>query len=140
MEKSNVQIGFELDDLISTPIKRLTDLEDIPKQTVIEGAVEVLTKIKEAGHQIVIYTNRDASTMLETQRWLDKNKIPHHHVYFNRPKMFRIFAKDCQEFINWEETKKHLEKYDIVKKEKTLEDVNKGTVNNGVQDLRKPNG
>ena len=134
-----MQIGFELDNIICTPIKSMTDLEEISKQQVLEGAKEFLIKLKEAGHQITIMTHRDGSTALDTERWLDKNKIPYHHIMYNRPRnVFVLFAPDCRQFISWDATQKELEQYGILRADKPveIEKVQPGN-NSGIQELKK---
>jgi hypothetical protein len=137
-----VQIGFELDEIISTPVKRMTDLEEISKQEVLAGAREFLITLKEAGHQITILTHRDSSTSLDTERWLDKNKIPYHYISYNRPRnVFLLFAPDCRQFISWDDTRKELEKYGVLKEIKPVEiDTTQPGNNSGIQELKKPNG
>ena len=136
-----MQIGFELDNMICTPIKRMTDLEEISKQEVLAGAKEFLIELKNAGHQIVILTHRDASTALDTERFLDKNKIPYHHIMYNRPRnVFLLFAPDCRQFVSWEDTRKELEKYGVLKEIKPVEiDTTQPGNTSGVQELKKPN-
>ena len=134
-----MQIGFELDNIICTPIKCMTDLEEISKQEVLAGAREFLVTLKEAGHQITILTHRDSSTALDTERWLDKNKIPYHYVVYNRPRnVFLLFAPDCRQFVSWEDTRKELEKYGILREIKPIE-IEKSQPGNdsGVQELKK---
>ena len=134
-----MQLGFELDSVVCTPVKSMTDLEAISKAEVLPGAREFLVELKEAGHQIVILTHRDASTALDTERFLDKNKIPYHHIMYNRPRsVFLLFAPDCRQFINWEETRKELEKYGILREVKPIE-IEKSQPGNdtGIQELKK---
>jgi hypothetical protein len=134
-----LQIGFEIDGIISSPVKCMTDLEEIAKQEVLAGAREFLKSLKDAGHQITILTHRDSSTALDTERWMDKNQIPYHHIMYNRPRsVFLLFAPDCRQFINWDETRKELEKYGILKEVKKIELENsQPTSNTGIQELKK---
>ena len=137
-----MQIGFEIDAILCKPVKGMTNLEEIEKAEVLEGAKDFLVKIKEAGHQIIILTHRDSSTALSTERWLDKNRIPYHHILYNRPRnVFLLFAPDCRQFVNWDETRKELEKYGVLREEKPIEiDKTQPESNSGIQELKKPNG
>ena len=111
-----MQIGFEIDNLICTTVKSLTNREDISKQVPFDGAKETLDELKKQGHSIVIYTRRDASVALETEAWLSKNKIPYDQIIFGRPRQLSIFfANDCRQFINWSKVKEELIKYGFLK-------------------------
>ena len=103
-----MRIGLEIDNLISSPATSLTDFEAIAKVTPIDGAKEVMDGIREQGHQIVLFTSRDMSTALETERWLDKNKIPYDMIIYNRPRMNICYSTDFKEFNGWEKTKEEL--------------------------------
>lgn len=134
-----MQLSFELDDVLCTPVKSLTDLEQIGKAEVLPGAREFLVELKEAGHQITVFTHRDSSTALDTERFLDKNHIPYNHIVYNRHRGgFLLFAPDCRQFISWEETRKELEKYGILKEVKKVEiETSQPGNDTGVQELKK---
>jgi ribonucleotide monophosphatase NagD (HAD superfamily) len=134
-----MQIGFELDDVLCSPIKCLTNLEEISKAEVLPGAKDFLVELKKAGHQIVILTHRDSSTAIDTERFLDKNGIPFSHIMYNRPRnVFVLFAPDCRQFISWDETRKELEKYGILKETKKIEvESSPSPTNTGIQELKK---
>lgn len=102
-------IAFEVDSVISSPVKKLTDRESIEQQTAIDGAKEVLDEIRKQGHQIVIYTKRDSSTALETEAWLKKNKMPYDQIIFGRARNTMIFfSPDSRQFVNWKGVKEEL--------------------------------
>lgn len=107
--------AFEIDGLISEPVESLTKLDNIHKQKVIDGAVGVLKKIKEKGHFITLYTKRDVSTALDTQAWLDKNKIPHDNIIFNRPVLPTLFfSADFRQFVSWQKVEDELKEYGFI--------------------------
>jgi len=116
-----MRIGFELDGVISTPVKSLTDLSGIAEQKVLEGVKEVLKMLKDSGHDIVIFTKRDVSTALDTERWLDKNKIPYDQIMYNRPSSMALFFTDNnRQFVSWTGVKNELVKYGVLQEnEKT---------------------
>lgn len=107
-----MQIGFEIDNLISTGVHNVTDRDSITKQTPIEGAKEVLDELKKQGHSIVIFTRRDASVALETEAWLSKNKMPYDQIIFGKPRQLAIyFSSECRQFTNWTKAKEELLNY-----------------------------
>lgn len=111
-----MNLGFELDSIICTPVKQMTDIESIASQEVIEGAKEMLNEIKTQGHRIVIYTHRNVSTALETEAWLSKNRIPYDQIIFDRPRnMIMLFAEDCRQFKSWKDVKDELVRYGLLK-------------------------
>ncbi len=123
-----MNIGFELDSLICTPIKQMTDVSSIPVQTIIEGAKEMLDELKSQGHKIILYTHRNVSTALETEAWLSKNRVPYDQIIFDRPRMMVMyFAEDCRQFKSWNGVKDELVKYgvikDIDKEKKTIQSI-----------------
>lgn len=136
-------IGFEIDQIVSTPVSSLTDLDDILNQKVIEGARDTIIALKEQGHKIVFYTRRDVSTALMTEKWLDKNKIPYDQISFNRPHSTTIFFSDnTRRFTSWDNVKADLRSVGLWKdKVKPIENL--GGQNtaippiDGVQKLKK---
>lgn len=111
-----MNIGFELDSIICTPIKQMTDISAISEQTVLEGAKEMLNEIKAQGHRVIVYTHRNVSTALETEAWLSKNRVPYDQIIFDRPRMMvMLFAEDCRQFKSWNGVKDELIKYGIMK-------------------------
>lgn len=117
-----MNIGFEIDDMISTSMQCLTAQADVDKQTVVEEARDVLIKIKAAGHQITLYTRRDVSVGLETEAWLGKNRIPYDRISFNRPHSITLFfANDVRQFIDWDKTKEELVINGVLKRDEKNE-------------------
>lgn len=109
-------VGFEIDDLISTPVRTLTDSCDVRAQKVIVDARETLEAVRAAGHQILLYTRRDVSVGIETETWLQRNKIPYDKIIFNRPhNMVVYFSADVRQFVDWKRTRTELQKYGVVK-------------------------
>jgi hypothetical protein len=47
------------------------------------GAVPVLKRLVEAGHQVILYTMRSGKQLEEAVAWFDKNEIPLYGVQFN---------------------------------------------------------
>ena len=132
-----MNIGFEIDEMISTPVRVLTDANDVRVQKVIVDARETLQKIKAAGHQVILYTRRDVSTGIETENWLNRNGIPYDKIVFNRPHaMMMYFAPDVREFGDWATTKAELYKNGVIKKDEKVEDT--GTAKSGRAAGNKP--
>lgn len=119
-----MNIGFEIDYLISSPLKVLTDSKEVAAQKVVAEARETLIKIKAAGHQIILYTRRDVSAGLDTEIWLGKNGIPYDKIVFNRPhSMLMYFAPDVREFVDWAATRLELSKNGVIEKDEKVEDT-----------------
>jgi len=53
------------------------------------GAVEAITRWREAGHFIHITSHRDASAHAATTRWLREIELPHHELYCSMDKVGR---------------------------------------------------
>lgn len=103
-----MNIGVELDDVISSALSNYTALTEVASTKVLEGSKEALDKIKAMGHVIVIYTSRDASLGPDTEIWLQRNKIPYDKIIFNKPVLDINIDKKCCKFENWDS---FLEKY-----------------------------
>lgn len=97
-----MNIGIEIDNIISSPISNFTALNEVSDTTVLKGARESLEKIKELGHIIIIYTTRDASLGPDTEIWLKSNKIPYDKIFFNKPSFDIAIDKKNYKFDNWE--------------------------------------
>lgn len=102
-------IGFEIDGMLCSPSKSMTDFEEIGKQVLVEEGRVLLTELKAAGHHIVLYTRRDASTMMATEMWLVKNKIPYDKVVYNRlHTVVMFFSPDARAFTGWGKVREEL--------------------------------
>lgn len=113
-----MNIGFEIDDMISTSLKCLTSRDEVDRQMVVEKARDTLSKIREAGHQITLYTRRDVSVGLETEAWLQRNRISYDRISFNRPHSITLFfAPDVRKFVNWDDTKEELIINGVIKRD-----------------------
>jgi hypothetical protein len=111
-----VYLGFEIDGMVSSTPGSFTELAVIAKQTVIPGALDLLTELKKAGHHIVLYTHRDASTAIETEKWLSKNKVPYDRIMFNRPhNVVLFFSQDARKFNGWDGVREELVGHGILK-------------------------
>ena len=80
----------------------------------LPGVVELMTKLKEDGHTIILYTARHMKTcggnvglVLAKQgkslfAWLDKYKIPYDEIYFGKPQADIYIDDNCYRFSgNW---------------------------------------
>ena len=103
-----MNIGIELDNIISSPITNNMSMQEVEDAELLSGAKEAVDSMKELGHTITIYTSRDASLGPYTETWLQKHKIHYDSIIFNKPILDIIIDKKNYRFDNW---KSFLEKY-----------------------------
>ena len=80
------------------------------KAVPLEGAVEAINALYDAGHQIVFYTSRNFKYMQQTQESLQKFGFKFHHVCFGKPHGDIIVDDRAFEFTTWGEAKVEIEK------------------------------
>ena len=97
-----MNIGIELDNVISSPVSDYMAMTDVANTKVLEGSKETLDKLKSMGHTITIYTSRDASLGPDTEMWLQRNKLTYDRIIFNKPVLDMIIDKKSYKFDNWE--------------------------------------
>ena len=108
-------IGFEVDNIISTPLEHLTSIDEVRDRKPIQEIIDLIKEIKQAGHHIVIYTKRDASLGPETEMWLSKHKVPYDRIMFNRPVTpVLFFSNESRQFHNYQTTKEELIKHGVL--------------------------
>lgn len=95
--------GFEIDGIISSPVRNKMAMTDVEKCQVLPEAKENLIKLKELGHQIVIYTQRDVSLGQVTETWLQRNKIPYDYIILSKPEVDIMVDQNCHKFKSWED-------------------------------------
>lgn len=103
-----MDIGIEIDNVISTQISNKVAMNEISECAVLKESRAALEKLKAMGHTVILYTSRDASLGPETEIWLNKHKIPYDTIIFNKPVLDIIIGKNCYKFDNWSA---FLEKY-----------------------------
>jgi capsule biosynthesis phosphatase len=102
---------FDIDGVIAELRKDDEDYSDVlPKP----GAFETLTKLKNDGHYIILYTARcmeryqsnlgkiNAKQGLILYDWLDKYKIPYDEIYFGKPSADFYIDDKAIKFTEWE--------------------------------------
>jgi len=94
-------IAIEIDNVISTPVPNYMALTGVEKCVLLSGAKEAIDKLTELGHQILIYTSRDASLGPSTQLWLQKNKIAYNNIICNKPKCDLLIDRNVFKFNDW---------------------------------------
>lgn len=79
------------------------------------GAIEKLTKLKQSGHYLIIYTARRMKTHQGnlgaviadigriTMDWLDKNQVPYDEIYFGKPWADIYIDDNAYRFQAWDE-------------------------------------
>ena len=93
-------VAIELDHIICNPISNSVASVEVKNRTVNPEVLDFIKHLKEKGHAVVIHTDRDPSLMLETEGWLDKNRIPYHHVVYGLPKTDVLFSKNAVQFTD----------------------------------------
>jgi hypothetical protein len=68
----------------------------------LPGAREAMNALREAGHQVVIYSARSWSELKMTQAWLQENSIPYDGIHLGKPVADRIIDDRAINFIDWE--------------------------------------
>ena len=94
---------MELDNIICNPISSPMALSDVSECKVTPETVDTLAKLKKLGHTIVIYTERDVSLCMETETWLQKNKVPYDYVILNKLKYDVFIDSNVHKFNGWNE-------------------------------------
>lgn len=108
-------IGFEIENIVCTPLERLTNIEEVKNCKPIEETINLIREIKQAGHQIILYTKRDSSLGQETENWLSRHKVPYDRIMFNRPSTpILFFSNDSRQFNNATIAKEELVKHGIL--------------------------
>jgi capsule biosynthesis phosphatase len=81
----------------------------------IPGAVTALRRLKEEGHEIIIYTARNMKTFngntgkvianigAITMDWLNKHQVPHDEIVFGKPYGDLYIDDLALAFTNWED-------------------------------------
>lgn len=80
------------------------------KAVPLEGAVEVVNALYDAGHQIVFYTSRNFKYLQQTHESLRKFGFKFHYVCFGKPHGDIIIDDRASAFTTWEDTKVKIEK------------------------------
>ena len=72
------------------------------------GAVEFLTRLKEMGLKIIIYTSRIQAEASDTYAWLTQNKVPYSDIVFGKPRGVIYIDDLAHEFKNFTEAEKEI--------------------------------
>ncbi|MBD8873123.1 hypothetical protein [Rhodanobacter sp. DHB23] len=67
----------------------------------IEGAAQALAALRDAGHQIIIYTARSWSELAMTKDWLERNGVPYDGLHMGKPVADRIIDDRAIPFSGW---------------------------------------
>jgi hypothetical protein len=59
-------------------------------------AIEVMRKLREAGHTIIIWTCREGLDKDLAVNWLTSHDIPFDHVNSNEPEHMKLYDNDCR--------------------------------------------
>lgn len=70
----------------------------------IPGAREGIKKLRELGHQVVIYTARSWAELEMTKHWLDANDITVDGIHMGKPIADKIIDDRAINFTNWSDT------------------------------------
>jgi capsule biosynthesis phosphatase len=104
------RICIDLDGVIANFKKNGESYSDVLP---VEGAIEKLTKLKEAGHYIIIFTARHMKTCngnvgqviakqgKATLDWLTKHSVPYDEIYFGKPWADIYIDDNALRFSNW---------------------------------------
>ena len=110
-----MRICFDLDGTICetrSPEQKYSEVSPLP------GAVQVMKKLKEDGHYLIIATARSQKTYNHNLgkilansgkmlfEWLDKHDIPYDEIWFGKPLADLYVDDKGHRFMNWKELEK----------------------------------
>lgn len=100
-------IMVDMDGVLSTEER----VFDRPLAKPIAGAKEGLTKLKAAGHTIVIYTARGWAEYNVTKAWLDQHGMPYDAIHMGKP-IGHVWIDDrAIRFRDWEQAAAEVEEF-----------------------------
>lgn len=70
----------------------------------LPGARDALQALRDAGHQIVVYTARGWAELAMTRQWLDNHGIPYDSIHMGKPVADRIIDDRAMAFCGWPAT------------------------------------
>lgn len=79
-------IALDLENVLADLPASAVDVGTLKTQTPKPATLEIMKRLTESGHAVVIYTTKDPSLMADIENWLQKNKVPYHHVVYGYPK------------------------------------------------------
>ncbi len=74
----------------------------------LRGAKEVLEKLKDQGHTIIIYSARSWNEYEMTSKWLKDNQIPYDQIILGKPVGDYWIDDRAINFTTWDEITKKL--------------------------------
>jgi len=80
------------------------------KAVPIEGAIEAVNAMYDAGHQVVFYTSRNFKFMRQTHESLKAFGFKFHHISFGKPHGDIVIDDRAFDFAGWEDAKPKIEK------------------------------
>lgn len=86
-------VCFDLDGTLCTEERTFCKQYAKPHQEMID----VVNKLFDQGHQIIIYTGRNSLEWQSTVEWLDEHKVKYHQIIMNKP-FFDYYI--CDKAIN----------------------------------------
>jgi len=89
MNKGKLVIAIDFDGTIAT-------LSFPEVGTLRENADEVIRKLYDEGHKIIINTCRSGIHEGSAQLFLEKHKIPYHYINSNLPELILVYGQDCR--------------------------------------------
>jgi len=106
-KETDTQIAIDFDGTIAKD-KKFPDIGE-PE----EGVKEALSKIKEMGYTILIYTcrSKDAEALELVREWLDKHEIPYDDIFEGEKPFAKFYIDDrAIHFDNWNNVLEKVEK------------------------------
>ena len=73
-----------------------------------QGAVEFLTRLKNSGLKIIIYSSRIQQESKSTWNWLKKHHVPFDELVLDKPRGFCYIDDLAHEFKSFEEAEKEI--------------------------------
>lgn len=102
-KKDELIIAFDIDGTLCTPIKSSKSKEEINNCKPYKNIINIIKNLKERGVTILIFTHRSNTLKKETEKWLNKHKIPYDHLIMEKPK-YDLYLDDKSyppyEFLN----------------------------------------
>lgn len=78
-------IYVDIDNTLCTSVGHKNDYKKIKLCKPYPDQIKMINDLHEAGHFIVLYTNRTSYCERETKRWLKKHKVKYDDLKFDKP-------------------------------------------------------
>ncbi len=101
-------------DLDRTLCEAVNSVEEYGTAVPKRDMIEFVNQLFHLGHIIFLYTGRHAQQALASQKWLKKNGVCYHHLFFGKP-VADVYIDDLAvRYTNLDKVKKELKKLELL--------------------------